>query len=147
MLIYLIFMQLRYRAHLLKMCLVIVGFVVVLTICDFILYILIESLILNRWHVIYTSDTYITVVTVLAKTLEFFLFVWLRRIFSRDKIFYDLGRKEWWRFLAFNLFSVVALVFLLLDEQCRENTALVVSFDLMLMNVFFYFSMRDIIQK
>ena len=147
MLIYLIFMQLRYRAHLLKMCLVIVGFVVVLTICDFILYILIESLILNRWHVIYTSDTYITVVTVLAKTLEFFLFVWLRRIFSRDKIFYDLGRKEWWRFLAFNVFSVVALVFLLLDEQCRENTALVVSFALMLMNVFFYFSMRDIIQK
>ena len=146
-LIYTIFMLFRYRAKLAKMLLVALGYIVTLSICDYIFYILIESFVLNRWNILYTYDVFITLVTVLAKTLEFLLFVWLRRIFSRDKIFYELGRKEWGRFLIFILLSVIALVFFLLDEKCGENTAVVVSFDLMFLNVFFYFSMRDIIQK
>ena len=145
--VYIVFMLIRYRVQLAKLVLVAAGYIVIVTICDYIFYILIENVVMQKWHIIYTSETYITLVTVLAKTMEFLLFVWLRRIFSRDKVFYDLGKKEWGKFLVFILFSMVALVFLLLDEQCRENTALVVSFDLMLMNVFFYFSMRDIIQK
>ena len=146
-LIYTIFMLFRYRAKLAKMLLVALGYIVTLSICDYIFYILIECFVLNRWNILYTYDVFITLVTVLAKTLEFLLFVWLRRIFSRDKIFYELGRKEWRRFLVFILLSVIALVFFLLDEKCGENTAVVVSFDLMFLNVFFYFSMRDIIQK
>ncbi len=145
--IYTVFMLMRYQAQVSKMFLVIIGYTVVLTVCEYILYITIESVILRRWHILYTSDVYITLVTVLAKTLEFLLFVWLRRIFSRDKVFYELGKKEWRKFLLFILLSVVALVFFLLDEKCGENTAVVVSFDLMFLNVFFYFSMRDIIQK
>lgn len=145
--IYIGFMLIRYRVHIVKLALVAAGYIVAVALCDYIFYILIDGVAQQEGHVLHTSETYITLVTVLAKTMEFLLFVWLRRIFSRDKVFYDLGKKEWSKFLIFILFSMVALMFLLLDERCGENTALVVSFDLMLMNVFFYFSMRDIIQK
>lgn len=120
--VYIVFMLIRYRVQLAKLVLVAAGYIVIVTICDYIFYILIENVVMQKWHIIYTSETYITLVTVLAKTMEFLLFVWLRRIFSRDKVFYDLGKKEWGKFLVFILFSMVALVFLLLDEQCRENT-------------------------
>lgn len=142
-----VFMVTRYEGKVWKIFLAVTGFSVMILAADFMLLVLLENTILHWWSVIYQSDVYITLVSVTAKMLEFVMMIWFQRRFSRENLFYQLGNSEWKQFLLFNVFSIMALMFVITDEGCREETALILFFDFMILNVLFYYSLQSIMQK
>ena len=141
------FMALRYQGKVEKVFLAACGCLSLLLSSDVIFSMLFERFFIWRWEDSDLSDMYITLLTVIAKTVEFLIITLLHRIFSKGKSFYALSRKGWTRFLLFSFFTIVALIVLWLDDGYHDTTVLTIAFGLMLLNVLFYFTMWEVVNK
>lgn len=144
---YTVFMSIRYRGKVWKVFLCVGGYMGLLMTCDLVFMMIWENIFVWRWQGAYYKEVYITLITVITKMLEFLLFVCFHRIFAKNSAFYKLDNRGWGRFLIFSLFTITALIILWWDEGYRDSTVLIISFGLMLLNVMFYFTMWDIVNK
>lgn len=141
------FMMLRYQGSIWKIFLSACGCLSLLLSCDVIFSMVFEKFFVWRWENSSYSEVYITLITIIAKTIEFLIITLLHRLLSRGNSFYALSGKGWTRFLIFSLFTIVALMSLWLDDGYHDTTVLTIAFGLMLLNVLFYFTMWEVVNK
>lgn len=142
-----VFMMFRYQGKVQRIFLSACGCTGLFLACDVIFSMVFENFFIWRWEDSAYSDMYITLITVIAKTLEFLIITLLHRTFSREKSFYLLNKKGWTRFWVFSVFTIIALMALWLDDGYHDATVLIIAFGLMLLNVLFYFTMQEIVNK
>ena len=142
-----LFMYTRYKIPIVKCLLAVCGYTSIMLACDLVFMKGWEQVILWRWKSSEYREVYITLITVVAKLVEFLLFAWLSKKFLHDRGFGGLDGKGWTKFLIFNLFTIAVLIIMWTDDGCGDFTVLVISFGLMMLNVLFYFTMWDIVKK
>lgn len=92
------------------------------------------------------KDGRINLLWILFKMILFFIIVGINRKFSRRG--YQLLRDdEWVRFLFFPIFTVTAMIFMLLDERMARVTMFVLSIGLVGANVILFYLIRDFAKR
>lgn len=145
--VFTIFLIIRFRINILKCILAVCGYMSIVLACDLTFMMLWEKLFIWRWNGADYGEIYITLLTIMTKIVEFILFAWLNRRFSRNRVLGALDSKGWTRFIILSLFSIIALFILWADDGYDEYTVVVLAFGMMLINVMFYFTMWDIAQS
>ncbi len=136
-----------YKANVVKIFLVCMGGYGTMLACDLAIMVIIENTLIWRWTSNPYEDIYITLISILAKTIEFILFVCLKWKFSKNKEFYQLDKKVWYRFLLSSFLTLIILLILFSDYQGSDITRVIIAFGLMLLNILFYYSMLDIVKS
>lgn len=91
-------------------------------------------------------DGKITPLWVLFKLILFLCVIAIYIIFSQDNAL-KLKNTQWGRFFFFPIFTVMAVVFILLDKAIASQTAMFLSFGLLLTNIFLFYLIRDSASK
>ncbi len=136
-----------YKANVVKIFLVCMGGYGTMLACDLAIMVIIENTLIWRWTSNPYEDIYITLISILAKTIEFILFVCLKWKFSKNKEFYQLDKKVWYRFIFSSFLTIIILLILLSDYQGTDIARVIMAFGLMLLNILFYYSMWDIVKS
>lgn len=147
LLMYTLFMLLRFRERIWKIFLCVCGYMSLNMAWDYMFLLLWDNLLTWRLNESSYSVAYATIITIITKIVEFLLFAWLHRIFTKDRAFGILDSRGWIRFLMLSGLTIVGLLLLWADGGYENVTVLPLSFGLMLMNVMFYFTMWDIVKK
>ncbi len=142
-----VFMVLRFHESIWKIFLCVCGYMSLNMAWDYIFLLLWDNLLTWRLDESDYSVAYVTIITIITKIIEFLLFAWLHKTFSKDRIFGVLDRKGWIRFLMLSGLTIGGLLLLWFDGGYKNVTVLPLSFGLMLINVMFYFTMWDIVNK
>lgn len=147
LLMYTIFMTLRFKGNIWKIFLCACGYMSLNMAWDYMFLLLWDNLLTWWLNESNYSVVYATIITIITKIVEFLLFAWLHRIFTKDRAFGVLDSRGWMRFLMLSGLTIVGLLLLWADGGYENVTVLPLSFGLMLMNVMFYFTMWDIVIK
>lgn len=92
------------------------------------------------------KDGKINLLWILFKMILFFLIVYINRRFARRD--YQLLRDdEWVRFLFFPIFTVAAMIFMLLDEEMKRTTMFVLAIGLVIANIILFYLIRDFAER
>ncbi len=147
LLAYTIFMAMRFQGSIWKIFLCATGYMSLNIVWDSIFLLLWDNLLTWRLNESSYSSAYATVITIITKIIEFLLFAWLHRRFSKDRAFGVLDNRGWLRFLMFSGLTLIGLILIWVDGSQKDVTVLAVPLGLMVMNVMFYYTMWDIVNK
>lgn len=147
LLMYTLFMALRFRERIWKIFLCVCGYMSLNIAWDYVFLLLWNNLLTWRLSESNYSTAYVTVITIITKIIEFLLFSWLHRRFSKDRAFGVLDNRGWMRFMMLSGLTIIALLLIWIDGGQKDVTVLTISLGLMLMNVMFYYTMWDIVSK
>lgn len=88
----------------------------------------------------------IVLLWILFKLVLFLFIVEINRKFSQ-RAYQLLRDDEWIRFLFFPIFTVIAIILMLIDESIERKTMCIISFGLLMANVMLFYLIRDFVGR
>lgn len=123
----------------------------ILVAMEYLAYVFIQMIVLDETNVSDTEGVLSTFIAIVDMLLVFLCVVLVRRLFKghKNKMLYD---EEWLKFIVFPIFTIISIgafisSFRSLDDPNQLRMLYIVSLGLIMMNIFVFYLLEDIVRK